>query len=125
MIAVKQNSTGTSTTASEVTAENRPQSTTEWINQINNTSTPQAKIITAREGTTAITTTTTVAMTPSPAVSTTTGAPLTVAGTTQSIPQADYTGQIRITNEAWNTALLDSSSDKYQNLENEILQLVS
>ena len=120
MAVEEENSTGASTTASQVTTENRPQSTTELINS----STSQAEITTTREGTTG-TTTTTVAMTPSPAVSTTTVAPLTVAGATQSVPQADYTGQIRITNEAWNNALLDSSSDEYQNLESEILQLVS
>ena len=118
-------STGASTTESQITTENRLQSTTELINQTTNSSTPQAEIITTRKGTTATSTTTTVAMTPSPAVSTTTVAPLTVAGGTQNVAQADYTGQIRITNEAWNTALLDSSTDEYQNLESEILQLVS
>ena len=122
----EENATGASATESQVTTENKAQSTTELNYQITNSSIPQAEIITTQEGTTATTTTTTVTMTSSPAVATTTTVvPVTVAGATQNVPQADYTGQIRITNEAWNNALLDSSSDEYQNLQNQILQLVS
>ena len=127
MHATTKVSEGTSPGTLKETTEHITQGTASFIGMVTTVQLDdQSEASTTKEATTPVTGQSTVALTPTPATTTTTMAPVTVAGITQNVGvDIDHTGQIKITNLDWESTLLDSNSPAYHNLETQILSLVS